>query len=46
MTDAYPLRWTDPPIVYKIEVERRPANAPSDDDVIHPIIWDSRGKRR
>lgn len=34
----------DPPIVYKIEVEKRPASAPTDGDVIHPIYWDSRGR--
>lgn len=36
----------DPPIVYKLEVERRPANAPGENDVVHPIHWDSRGKKR
>ncbi len=33
----------DPPIVYKIDVERRPAGTPADGDVVHPIFWDSRG---
>lgn len=35
----------DPPIVYRIEVERRPAQAPLEGDVVHPIFWDARGRR-
>lgn len=35
----------DPPIVYKLQVERRPANAPGPDDVVHPMFWDSRARK-
>lgn len=31
--------------VLKLQVERRKADAPGDDDVVHPIVWDYRGKR-
>ena len=34
------------PHVFKLEVERRLANAPAEEDVIHPIYWDARGKKR
>lgn len=28
--------------VYKLDVERRRANAPAEGDVVHPIRWDKR----
>jgi hypothetical protein len=33
------------PRVYKLEVERRKADAPQDGDIVHPIMWDSRGRK-
>lgn len=36
----------DPAIAYKLMVERRPADAPGSDDQVHPIMWDSRARRR
>jgi hypothetical protein len=33
----------DAPRVLKLEVERRPADAPQSGDVVHSIVWDRRG---
>lgn len=35
----------DPPIVYKLTVERRTADAPPSDAEIWPIYWDFRGRK-